>query len=287
MSQTDPNPKPPAIDDGSSIPWYVTVAEIALVVIGLAGALTRALAHHADDPKNWPTLDLVTIAWVGVAAAGVILPSISEVGFGGIKLKINRLRRASKAYATSLDSLANLVQNWSTAAAMYVQVMGSDPVQLLESKEDTYAAYVRDRMGEAFEVFATTENGETVRVGLWLYDPISNKIKFAQGIDLQPESTEYAPGEGMIGRSFVENRGFNEEDVTKVPSYKPSRRVGVPLPYRAVLCVPVRWGGEAIGMITVDRSTVGFFDYIAVEVTKALGAQCALAVKTFEASGEG
>ena len=87
----------------------------------------------------------------------------------------------------------------------------------------------------------------------------------------------------MIGKAFVENRRFNEADVRTVPSYEPSRDGSDP-PYRAVLCEPVHWGDTPIGMITVDRSTVGYFDYLSQQVAQGLAAQCALAVKAFEAT---
>jgi GAF domain-containing protein len=89
----------------------------------------------------------------------------------------------------------------------------------------------------------------------------------------------------MLGKAFVENRHFNEADVRNVPSYISSRGDEDP-PYRAVLCEPVRWDNEPIGVITVDRSAAGFFDYLSEQVTQGLAAQCALAVKVYEATAE-
>jgi GAF domain-containing protein len=114
-------------------------------------------------------------------------------------------------------------------------------------------------------------------------DPLTDDIVFALGFRLTPKVQRYKPGEGMIGKSFTENRHFNEADVRNVPSYKPSREDNDP-PYKAVLCEPVRWNDEPIGIITVDRSEAGFFDYVAEQVAQGLASQCALAVKIYEAS---
>ena len=58
--------------------------------------------------------------------------------------------------------------------------MSRNESELLEPKEKTYADYIRDRMGEAYEMLATKPD-ETVRLGLWLYEPINREIVFVSG----------------------------------------------------------------------------------------------------------
>ncbi len=119
-----------------------------------------------------------------------------------------------------------------------------------------------------------------MRIGLWLYDPLAKAIVFSDGFGIMPQRQSYPVGVGMIGKCFADNRSINEADVRVVPSYEPSR-AGDP-PYRAVLCEPVRYTSEPIGALTADRSTVGAFDDVSVALVRALAAQCALAVTTYE-----
>ena len=273
----------PASSAAAKSTWVMPVIQIFLIVAGLAG-----LAFHAFPVRtnqyydNWPLFDLTALAWLVPIVVAMLLPNISEVTWGPLSLKVRELKSASEVYEVSLDNLANLVQNWSTSAAMYVAKMGQREEDLLEAKDAIYADYVRDRMGEAYEMVATKPS-QILRLGLWLYDPLTDDIVFALGFRLTPKVQRYKPGEGMIGKSFTENRHFNEADVRNVPSYKPNREDDDP-PYKAVLCEPVRWNDEPIGIITVDRSEAGFFDYVAEQVAQGLASQCALAVKVYEAS---
>lgn len=276
------------VDDDDSVPWYIRVMQIVIAFAGLGAAITRAFLHR-ENYESWPNLDVTTMGWLGVALIGVLLPSISEIKLGGVSIKTKQLKRATRIYETTLDSLANLVQNWSTASALFVAQMESVPEDLLEAKADIYAAYIRDRVGEAYEMLATRKD-EKIRIGIWFYRPTKKKLVFtygfARGIRSRPKRNEYDPGQGMLGRSFVENRHFNEADVRNVPSYESSREEDDEPPYRAVLCEPIRWLGNPIGIVTVDRSTIGFFDQFAVEIVRGLCAQCALAFKAFEIFGE-
>ncbi|HEY1655311.1 MAG TPA: GAF domain-containing protein [Candidatus Tumulicola sp.] len=266
--------------------WVKPTIQILLCGVGIAGAALRAFPIRMDGPhENWPILDATTLAWLAPIVIAFVLPNISEIAWAGFSIKIRELREASKSYEDALDNLANVAQNWSTSLAIYACKMSRQPPErLLESKDSIYADYIRDRMGEAYEMLAT-KPGETVRLGLWLFDPESKEITFARGFRLKPKQEKYNPGEGMIGKSFTENRSFNEADVRNVPSYVSSRGDDEP-PYRAVLCQPICWDGKAIGVITVDRSATGFFDYVSLQVTQGLASQCALALKLYESRND-
>jgi putative methionine-R-sulfoxide reductase with GAF domain len=261
--------------------WIITAIQVVLVIVGFAGATFHAFPVRTNGtPQDWPILDLTTLAWLMPVVVAFLLPNISEIAWGGFSIKVRELARASDEYEKSLDNLANLAQNWSTSGAMYIAKMRQSDSELLETKENIYRDYIRDRIGEAYEMLATKPE-EILRLGLWLYDPVEKAIVFVRGFQLEPKVARYAPGEGMIGKSFTEDRTFNEADVRSVPAYKSSRDSDDP-PYRAVLCQPVRWDHKPIGMITVDRSTVGFFDYVSLQVAKGLASQCALALKVYQ-----
>ena len=266
----------------SKVSRVTRIIQLALGLAGLAGATLHAFPLQVHERhQNWPNVDLTALAWLGLIAFAIWLPDISEISWGTFSVKKEKFREASDLYKVSLDNLANLVQNWSTSAAMYVDAMSQSDDTLPEPKGKIYNDYIRDRMGEAYEMLAT-KSDETVRLGLWLYNPSQREILFITGFRMKPKRLAYKPGEGMIGKAFVENRHFNEANIANVPSYMSSRDSEDP-PYSAVLCEPVRWHNQPLGMITVDRSTVGNFDYVSEQVTQGLASQCALAVKVFEA----
>jgi GAF domain-containing protein len=260
--------------------------QVLLFCAGAFGAYFHAfpLGVHAEH-ENYPNLDIGDIAWLAVILLALWLPDISEVEWGGFSIKTKQLKKASSVYEESLKNLAQLLQKWSTRASFYVEQMTSGPDELLETKEQIYGSFVRDRMAEAYEMLATKPN-ETLRLGLWLFDPVKKQVVFVDGFHLKPKKANYDPGEGLIGKAFVHTEPLNEADVRLARSYSPSR-VGEDPPYRAVMCEPVVWDTRAIGVITVDRSTAGEFDDISVQVARGLAAQCALAVKTYELLGEG
>jgi hypothetical protein len=143
----------PASSAGAKSTWVMPVIQVFLIVAGLAG-----LAFHAFPVRtnqyydNWPLFDLTALAWLVPIVVAMLLPNISEVTWGPLSLKVRELKSASEVYEVLLDNLANLVQNWSTSAAMYIAKMGQREENLLEAKDAIYADYVRDRMGEAYEM---------------------------------------------------------------------------------------------------------------------------------------
>jgi hypothetical protein len=143
----------PASSAGAKSTWVMPVIQVFLIVAGLAGLAFQAFPVRTNQYyDNWPLFDLTALAWLVPIVVAMLLPNISEVTWGPLSLKVRELKSASEVYEVSLDNLANLVQNWSTSAAMYVAKMGQREEDLLEAKDAIYADYVRDRMGEAYEM---------------------------------------------------------------------------------------------------------------------------------------
>jgi GAF domain-containing protein len=264
-------------------PTVSLVAQIVLVTLGVAGAVAHAFfdehfSRHLD-------LDLVTVAWLGVALVGLLLPSVASVEFGDVKVKLWKLRKGAADIEQTLTDAANLAQNWSTSAAIYLNMMQQQPSELLQEREAIVSNYLRDRMGEAMG-FLGDVPGEKIRIVVWLYDPEEKVLRYS-GIAVggaPPTKDEYAPGEGMIGQAFVENfyerRTFNEADARVVPSYKNTREGSEP-PYKAVLCIPIRWSNEPIAMLTVDKASSTYFSQIAEDIARGLASQCAIAITQY------
>ncbi|HEY6486563.1 MAG TPA: hypothetical protein VIX83_09295 [Candidatus Cybelea sp.] len=261
----------------------MAAAQLLLIGIGVAGAMGRAF--FKDDYSRTLNLDIVTVAWIGVAIIGFILPEISEFGFGDVKVKVSRLRKGAEDIEQTLVDAANLAQNWSTSIAIFLMMMQKRSADLPEAKEEIFRKYIRDRMGEA-KMFLGDDPGEAVRIVLWLFEPSEKKLRFAGIVTggQAPTKSVFAIGEGMVGQAFEESyyeqRNFNEVDVRNIPSYEDTRR-GTEPPYKAVLCQAVRWNNTPIGMITIDKQGAKHFSTIATDVSKGLASQCAIAVMVY------
>jgi GAF domain-containing protein len=263
---------------------YLPVAQWVIAIGGLIGAGLHAFPIHegAKLNENWPVFDAVDLGWLALIAVAVLLPGISKLTLGGVSLEMREEARESKEeLSEAIEDYANLVQNWSTSAVLYIDMMGN-------AKDDAERAmllynYLRDRMGEA-KNFLSDEPTDDVRIALWMYDPESNALEFFFSNETPPKKQSYAVGEGMIGQAFLERRRFNEADVRNVPAYV-STRGGEDPPYRAVLCTPVLMGDEAIGIVTADKKTDALFSNAADDIAKGLASQCALAVDQFRKAG--
>lgn len=257
---------------------YLPAAQIAIGLGGLLGAIFHAFPIHPARHENWPVLDAVDIGWLALIAVAVLLPGISKLTLGGVSVELREeARESAQELQNAIEEYANLVQNWSSSAVLYIDLLaraaGDDERAML------LAHYLRDRMGEA-KNYLSEDPDDDVRIALWMYDPGTKTLEFFFSNEGLPTKQSYALGEGMIGEAFLERRPFNEADVRNVPSYLGTRKGANP-PYRAVLCTPIVIGDEAIGMLTVDKRSAVLFSTAAEDIAKGLASQCALAVDQF------
>jgi hypothetical protein len=261
---------------------YLPAAQITLGVCGLLGAIFHAFPIHAMKKENWPVLDAVDIGWLALIGVAVLLPAIGKLTLGGVSLELREEARESKEELESaIEEYANLIQNWSTSAVLYIDMLARAADD--DERAMLLAHYLRDRMGEA-KNYLSEDPDDDVRIALWMYDPSTRRLEFFFSNEDPPTKQSYAMGEGMLGEAFMERRRFNEADVRNVPSYLNTRHGGTP-PYRAVLCTPIFIGDDPIGMLTADKRSAVLFSTAADDIAKALAAQCALAVDQFRKAG--
>lgn len=265
-------------ENGNETSGYITAAQIVLAVIGVGGAAFHAFPIRIDPTlhQNWPIFDAVDIGWLALVLVAVLLPEISEITLGGASVKLREVKEDAEDLISVTEDLANLAQNWSTSAILYIQLL--DDVETDAEREMLLRNYIRDRMGEA-AAFLSDDPGDEVRIMLWIYDPDSKRLEFYFGNGKPPIQQAYEPGEGVLGQAFLERRRFNEPDVRKCAAYKKTRN-GDP-PYRAVLCVPVYIADDLIGMLTADKEEAEIFSTAADDIAKGLASQCALAIDQF------
>ena len=272
--------------DDERIPLATRAAQIVLGLVGLAGAGLHAFPLRLDPAvhENWPLVDAVDIGWLALCVVAVLLPSISEITLGGASLKLREFKKDAAEQTERLrevaEEFANLAQNWSSSATIYIDLLSR--AQSDDERATLLRNYLRDRMGEAAGFLSDDEDDE-VRIILWLYNPESDRIEFDFTNGTPPTKKSYERGEGLIGQAFLEQRRYNEPDVTRTPGYLKTRQ-GDP-PYNAVLCVPVSIGDQRLGMLTVDKQEAAIFSTAADDVARGLAAQCALAIDQFLRDG--
>lgn len=216
-----------------------------------------------------------------MVAVAVLLPGISKLTLGSVSLEMREEARESKEeLQEAIEDYANLVQNWSTSAVLYIDMLSRATDD--DERAMLLSHYLRDRMGEARN-YLSEDPADDVHIALWMYDPSTRNLEFFFSNERPPTKQTYALGEGMLGEAFWERRRFNEADVRNVPSYLDTREGGPP--YRAVLCAPVFVGDEAIGMLTADKKSAGVFSTAADDISKGLASQCALAIDQFRKAG--
>ncbi|MBV9027718.1 MAG: GAF domain-containing protein [Candidatus Eremiobacteraeota bacterium] len=267
-------------DRGERARWrsYLPAAQIAIGVCGLLGAIFHAFPIHSSlRHENWPVLDAVDIGWVALIAVAVLLPGIGKLTLGGVSVELREeARESAQELQSAIEEYANLVQNWSSSAVLYVDMLAK--AQSDDDRAMLLAHYLRDRMGEA-KNYLSENPDDDVRIALWMYDPTSRRLEFFFSNEDVPTKQSYALGEGMLGEAFLERRYFNEADVRNLPSYLNTRK-GDP-PYRAVLCIPIFFGDDPIGMLTMDKRSASIFSSAAEDIARGLAAQCALAIDQF------
>jgi GAF domain-containing protein len=262
---------------------YLPAAQIAIGVGGLLGAIFHAFPiHPALKREDWPVLDAVDIGWLGLIAVAVLLPGISKLTLGGVSVELREeARESAQELESTIQEYANLVQNWSASAMLYIDMLANATGD--DERATLLAHYLRDRMGEA-KNYLSEDPDDDVRIALWMYDPGTQRLEFFFSNEGAPTKQSYAVGEGMLGEAFMERRAFNEADVRNVPSYLDTRN-GVDPPYRAVLCIPIFVGEEPIGMLTADKRNAVLFGTAADDIARGLAAQCALAIDQFRKAG--
>ncbi len=259
---------------------HIWIAQLILAVAGLAGAaLHAAPLRLSPASQNWPILDAVDLGWLALVVVAVLLPGLSKFTFGGVSVEMQEVKQSADQLVDVISDYANLVQNWSTSAVLYTDLIAraSNDAELAELMSN----YIRDRMGEARD-FLSADPKDNVRVALWIFDPERASLEFRLSVPtFKPTQSAYALREGMIGQAFVEQRRFMEADVTTAPCYKSTRGGRQKPPYRAVWCGPVSRGQERIGMLTIDKKTAALFSAAADDIAKGLAAQCALAIDQY------
>lgn len=255
--------------------FTVIAFQSLLGLAGLAGGFFHAFPTTIhEEHQNFPVLDITTIAWLGLVVVAFVLPRVTEVAFGDLSVKLREATESSEVFRDVSNDLANLTQNWSTSALLFLT--------LLEEKDDADQRnilsrnYVRDRMGEARQFLGDSPDS-TVRIAIWIYDENEDILRFEYSPHFTPTQTEYQRGEGFLGQAFLERRAFSEADVRQIPSYKRTRDADPP--YRGVMCIPLKVGDAAIGMLTIDKPEATDFTPTSEEIAQGLSAQCAYALE--------
>jgi hypothetical protein len=250
---------------------------IVWVALGLFGAILHALPSARG---GWPVADLVTMAWLGFAALGVLLPSISSIdlpGGGGVKFREAK-QAAVEGIANLEDALADAtaqLQSWMACTSWlntYLQRADVDD----EAATAAVFRYCLERMEEAKDWMG--DEDELIRISLWWQDAESGELFFMFSNDIRDAATQefrFAPNDGLMGQAFAENRIYNLDDAPASAFYVPIRKNTAN--YYGLLLVPVRIFDTAVGIVSIDRGEKSTFSQNAESVAEGLAEQIAYA----------
>jgi hypothetical protein len=137
-------------DDQDKWRNYLPLAQWVIGIGGVVGAVLHAFPIHegAKLKQDWPVFDAVDIGWLAMIAVAVLLPGISKLTLGGVSVEMREQARESKEeLEEAIEDYANLVQDWSTAAVLYIDMIGKATND--DERAMLLSNYLRDRMGEA------------------------------------------------------------------------------------------------------------------------------------------
>lgn len=259
--------------------------QVPWVLLGVTGAVM-----HAYDKRliNDPNADLITLAWAGFAALGGLIHNIDEFPFpggGAIKWKkkqaaissvnipelLGRVTQftelAENAVGVSIK-LGNLVDNWTSSAGAL-----DARLQRKETPDDDVRGEVtrfcRERMEEALDLIRP--QNERARISLWWSDESRGGLTFLMSNEISdPETTSkvWTNDEGLIGHAFLEADTVQYDDAPKHIYYVPVRKEAPA--YHGLLMVPVKFLNEPLGILSIDREGVGYFEDLSVQIAQSL-----------------
>lgn len=61
-------------------------ARLVLLIIGVVGAIMRAWPQHYKPNDTIPVVDVITLAWVGFAVLGLLLPELKTLTLGVVSV---------------------------------------------------------------------------------------------------------------------------------------------------------------------------------------------------------
>ncbi|WP_164670977.1 GAF domain-containing protein [Virgibacillus doumboii] len=106
----------------------------------------------------------------------------------------------------------------------------------------------------------TKEKGNIHRVAIF-HKNDNNCLKILWGSGYSPEGKEkleLSLHDSKAGYCFINNKEYCNGDITQDPSYK--RNPKSSREYKSLLCVPISYGGETIGVFNIDGLKSNSFD---------------------------
>jgi len=153
---------------------------------------------------------------------------------------------------------------------------------LLEVSQDIVSTLDLDEVLRRVMEAAVEGIGPAERGMLHLFDDEQAELTAVTGVGFRPETiraAHFAPGEGCAGWVFA-----NEEPLIVDDAQADSRTSAVDLPElrddQSALCVPLAFGGEVMGTLTLDNTTkTGAFDASHLDLVSIFASQAAAAIR--------
>ena len=263
---TDPNQSP-----------LVQIASVIIAGVAAIGAVTRALAVPASTVTPWvPNLDGITLTWLGVAAVGLLVPLLSEVTVGSLTIKIKQVAEQI------IDETNAVVRAWTLALGQYLE--DAQAVRSAEKSRwpDRLEQFVLWRLSEASEWMGTTSDNISgnIKLAVLLAEEGKNELYFTYTFGFADHVPKTPIGflNGVAGVAFTENLVRSEIEPSRFPARMfiilgTGTRVG-----KSLLAVPINFGDRQLGILSVDRARLEYYDDKAIDVMRTLAQVLGIAI---------
>jgi GAF domain-containing protein len=246
--------------------------------VGLAGGGTvlvvGVIATHAAAPIAIPAILIGGLLYAVGLGFERPLKAINLTK-GGVSAQSDEVKEAV-AIAEDASDLTRrrlgVVRDWMEKLERMISLVAQPEVQDPDAAVQI-ADFVRSRLADLTQELKTP--GETIRASAWLFTKPDQKLRFALGSDIKNPHKEFSPGEGIIGRAFLQQDTWNVDDGPARTEYA---QADPEEPFRGLLCIPLRKGATSLGVLCVDRTKAEKFSASAVDMASLLASIIVLAL---------
>ena len=241
--------------------------------IPLAGKKCYALYQQRESPCPWcPSLRTIE---TGTAQSATVPYPSPEKPTGWLQLSTFPLRDEQGKVTAIIEYVQDITERVEARLVLqekteYLEALRQMSLELASQLNPD--ALLQSIVARAVELLGGSVGG------LHLYRPKQNQLELAvvSGIDPSILGTVLEPGEGLAGKVWEKGEAITVEDYRNWESRAAAYE---PWSFGAIVGVPIRWGDESLGVLSVLSSETGIFAKKDGELLTLLATQAAIALQ--------